>query len=481
MKLLSFIIISVNMTLMSQNMPVSEETSACIECHETVTPGIVEDWKTSRHAQTTLEEAFSLDHLSRRISVESLPESANSVIGCYECHSLNTDVHKDSFDHFDFKINVVVSPDDCKKCHPAEVKQYSGSKKAHAVDNLELNPVFSALVKSTISLSGYSDGKINLEEMSRHTKGETCLACHGTEITVKGMRTLQTELGEIEVPDLLNWPNQGVGRKNPDGSFGACTACHPRHSFSIETARKPYTCSQCHLEPDVPAYNIYKESKHGNIFSSEKEKWNWDEVPWKVGKDFKSPTCASCHNSLVVKNDGEIVVERTHDFGSRLWVRIFGQIYSHNQPENGRTYEIKNKDGLPLPVSFAGEEASDFLITDKIAAERKNSMETLCKTCHGGTWVEKNFERFENTLKESDEMVKTATEIMSDIWEKGIENKDNPFDEEAEKLWVRQWLFYANSVRYASAMMGPDYAAFKNGWWEMQQTIVRMHKKLSKE
>jgi len=37
-------------------------------------------------------------------------------------------------------------------------------------------------------------------------------------------------------------------------------ACHPRHGFSIEVARKPYTCSQCHLEPDVPGMYTKKAS-----------------------------------------------------------------------------------------------------------------------------------------------------------------------------------------------------------------------------
>jgi hypothetical protein len=30
------------------------------------------------------------------------------------------------------------------------------------------------------------------------------------------------------------------------------------------------------------------------------------------------------------------------------------------------------------------------------------------------------------------------------------------------------------STRYASAMSGPDYAAFKNGWWELTRNLQRM-------
>ena len=73
----------------------------------------------------------------------------------------------------------------------------------------------------------------------------------------------------------------GVGRINPDGSKGACTACHPRHSLSIEIAKKAYTCAQCHLQPDVPAWDVYAESKHGDIFFHCSTNRNFTSVPWR--------------------------------------------------------------------------------------------------------------------------------------------------------------------------------------------------------
>ncbi|MFO0794710.1 MAG: hypothetical protein U0586_11695 [Candidatus Brocadiaceae bacterium] len=79
-----------------------------------------------------------------------------------------------------------------------------------------------------------------------------------------------------------------------------------------------------------------------------------DECPWKVGVDFKAPTCATCHNSLLTTPDSKVIAQRTHDFSSRLWVRIFGLPYSHPQPKNGKTYLIKNKDAIPLPTDFWG-------------------------------------------------------------------------------------------------------------------------------
>jgi hypothetical protein len=56
------------------------------------------------------------------------------------------------------------------------------------------------------------------------------------------------------------------GRPNSDGTLGTCTACHTRHTASVEVARLPSTCGQCHLGPDHSQIEIYEESKHGVLF-----------------------------------------------------------------------------------------------------------------------------------------------------------------------------------------------------------------------
>lgn len=456
---------------------ISPETDDCISCHESVTPGIVTDWKTSLHSKNSFAIAVLKSEFEKRVSSKEVPNNLSEVVvGCYECHSLNAEKHKDNFEHYGYKINIIVTPTDCATCHKTEVDEYQNSKKAHALDNLQKNPVFNTLVNTTLGVKSVNENNISMVDATHFTKNETCYACHGTGIKVDGVRTITTDLGEIEIPKLTDWPNQGVGRINPDGSYGSCTACHPRHSFSIEVARKPYTCEQCHLEPDVPAYNIYKESKHGNIFDSKKEVWNWENIPWKLGVDFKAPSCASCHNSLLVNPQGELIVSRTHDFGARLWVRVFGLIYSHPQPKNGKTYEIKNSDGLPLPTTFDNHPAIDYLISKSEQEVRKTNMEKICTSCHGNNWVKSYFEKMDNTLLETDKMVETATKLMSYAWNEKLVDNKNPFDEDLEQLWVQQWLFYANSVRYSAAMSGPDYAAFKNGWWYLTKNLSDMQR-----
>lgn len=480
MRLLLLLCLSLTITILAQDEKAepktSRQTNTCIGCHEMSTPGIVEDWKRSRHAQTTLNQALGKEEIERRVSVKELPEGIDGdiVVGCYECHSLNPEAHTDNFEHMGNAVNVIVSPNDCQTCHPEEAEQYSGSKKAHAVDNLRKNPVFDLLVNT--SLATFHPDKNFETTVLPELNDVTCYACHGTEVKVIGTKTVSSSLGEIEVPELSNWPNMGVGRINPDGSQGSCTACHPRHSFDIKVARQPYTCGQCHLQPDVPGFDVYKESKHGNMFSTLKEEWDFDAVPWRLGTDFNAPSCATCHNSLVTTPDGDVVMERTHDFGSRMWVRIFSLIYSTPQPVSGKTYEITNKDGMPLPVAFDGTPASEFLISEEEQQQRREAMEGLCRNCHSTSWAEQYFTRFHKIVEETDKMTAASTALVAEAWEKGLADQENPFNEDIEFLWVKSWLFYANSVKYGAAMSGPDYSTFKNGWYEMVHNIEKMKK-----
>lgn len=428
-----------------------------------------------RHSKITPAQALGKPALERRISSEKIPDSLKGVVvGCYECHSLNASSHSDNFNHFDFKINVVVSPRDCQVCHEVEAQQFAGSKKAHAHGNLDGNPIYHGMVDTTTSVADAKDGKVVSAGSSQSTRNETCYACHGSKVEVVGTRTLKTELDEVVVPKLTNWPNQGVGRVNPDGSSGACTACHPRHEFSIEVARKPFTCAQCHRGPDVPAWEVYQESKHGNIFQSKEREWNWDHVPWTVGEDFRAPTCAACHSSLLVTPLGDVVAQRTHDFGSRLWVRLFGLPYTHPQPKLGNTTSIRNADGLPLPATFSGKLAEEFLIDAKEQNRRQDAMKGICRSCHNMDWAESHFDKLGHTIQVTDRMTRTATDLMQRAWDLGLASKANLFDEPIERRWMKQWLFYANSIRLNSAMGGTDHGTFETGWFDLTTHLQEM-------
>src|SRR4030065_404316 len=83
----------------------SQATKACLECHAASSHGIYQEWGTSKHYRAN--------------------------VGCYECHQAQTG-DKDGFKHDDYLISIIVSPQDCARCHAQEVAQFEESHHAKA-------------------------------------------------------------------------------------------------------------------------------------------------------------------------------------------------------------------------------------------------------------------------------------------------------------------------------------------------------------
>ncbi len=214
------------------------EATVCIECHRATTPGIFGDWAKSRHA--------------------------NANITCLDCHLVqpgDQDIargHEKYYSRSDLSygqekykvpIAAIVTPKDCSRCHPDEAVQYGRSKHAN-----------------TLEIIWKIDPWLNDGMNSDNERKTGCFTCHGTVVKLD-------EKGNI---DPKTWPNVGVGRVNPDGSKGSCTSCHTRHRFWVGEARMPEACDQCHLGPDHPQIEIYKESKHGTLYHAYKNETNFN-------------------------------------------------------------------------------------------------------------------------------------------------------------------------------------------------------------
>ncbi len=468
--------------LFGEEIPLSEATQECLECHAIFHPGIVAGWQKSRHANITPAEALQADDLALKVSSKDIPEGLQKVaVGCAECHNLRPEAHgAGTFEHNGYDVHTVVSPDDCRTCHAVEADQYSRNIMAHAYANLVDNTIYNQLEHSILGNRTLENGQLKVAPPDTDTREEACLYCHGTALKVSGTEVRDTDAGELEFPVTEGWPNQGVGRINLDGSKGACSACHTRHSFSIEVARKPHTCKECHVGPDVPAFKVYSASKHGNIYSSKKQEWDFQAVPWTVGKDFTAPTCAACHVSLLVNADDEVINERSHEMKNRLAWRIFGLIYAHPQPKSPDTTVIRNKDGQPLPTDFEGGFADKYLLTPEEQAAHTQTMQATCLACHGTSWVEGHFRRYHNTIKRTNAEILTLTDMMREAWQRGFAQGPgqgaNPFDESVERQWSDAWLFYANNVRFAAAMAGGgDYGVFADGRYHLSKATIDLH------
>jgi hypothetical protein len=461
--------------------PLSEATEECLICHEMLHPGIVGAWRSSRHSAISPGQAMAVEGLALKVSSKTVPEALKGVaVGCAECHLLRPDEHAGTFEHNGYRVHTVVSPADCAVCHSLEAEQYSRNIMAFAHGNLERNPLYQDLARHVLGSPSRQEGELVFRDPDEETDAVGCLYCHGTLLTVTGTENRETDLGEMSFPKIAGWPNQGVGRVNLDGSLGSCSACHARHAFSIETARKPYTCKECHIGPDVPVYKVYSASKHGNIYHSKKQGWDFTAVPWTIGEDFTAPTCATCHISLLVKPDGDLIVARTHQMNNRIAWRIFGLVYSHPHPRNPDTTVIRNKDGQPLPTALDGTPASAFLIDAAEQGKRRKEMESICLNCHGTSWVRGHFARYDRSHETTNADTLVATRILEEIWRRGHAEGPaaggSPFDEAIERRWADVWLFYANSVRFAAAMAGGgDYAVFADGRYAHAKRVAELH------
>lgn len=376
----------------------SKESEDCIECHKRTSASIYQQWGNSKH------------------------HGAN--VGCFECHSAE-EGDPDAFTHEEQLISIIVSPKDCARCHEKEVEQFNGSHHSKAGRILgSSDNVLAEVVEGNKGLKtsafpeGVSAAAVN-----------GCWQCHGTVVKV---------LGEGKL-DPATWPNTGIGRINPDGSEGSCTACHSRHSFSVAQARQPDNCGKCHMGPDHPQIEIYNESKHGIAFRANVENMNLDSSKWVLGEDYGvAPTCATCHMSAAkgVKDDQQPYEDQpvTHDVGMRIsW---------NNRPAISIRPELADeKMGLP-----GG---------DVNWQERRGNMIAVCVNCHNRNFVDAFYEQYDGLI---DLYHEKFAEPGLALYEASAPLRSQPkFSDEIDWTWFEIWHHEGRRARHGASMMGPDY------------------------
>ncbi|MCE5194449.1 MAG: cytochrome c3 family protein [Nitrospiraceae bacterium] len=347
----------------------SKESKACMGCHKPLHPGIVKPWEDSSHAKTN--------------------------VGCFECHQAKK-TSKTAMEHYGQTITVIVSPNDCAKCHPQEVKEQTTSH--HAKANQFTGSLDNVLGRLVTGEANFDLG---------------CTQCHGSEVVVeKG--------GKLQVGP---WPNTGVGRINPDGSNGSCTACHQRHFFNVKQAREPKTCGKCHQGPDHPQIEIYELSKHGIAYAAFQDKLNMDKNeakgPWVLGKDYiYAPVCSTCHMGATTK------LSRTHDVGARIkWT-------------------------LRPPISK--------ILPD--GEKKREEMKKVCSECHTSNWYNGFFTQFDRFVElYNEKFAIPSTNIMKFLYENKVIDP-TPFNDIVEIHYWHLWHHEGRRGRHGAAMHAPDWS-----------------------
>jgi len=345
-------------------------TEKCLTCHKKSNPALYLQWKDSAHGKND--------------------------IGCLNCHEAEeSDV--DAFKHNGETIATLVTPKDCGKCHEQIEKETSASYHAHAGE----------ILASADAYLAHAAGGHPIVIVG-------CESCHGAKVVI-----------DPDAPNKLSpttWPNSGIGRLNPDGSKGACNACHSRHSFSKYQARQPENCGKCHLGPDHPQKEIFEESKHGIAYYGYRDRLNLDKDKWVVGEDYyEAPTCSTCHMSAT-KNQPV-----THDVGMRISWTL-------------RPPVSKHKDNWE---------------------QKRGNMKDVCSNCHQTRFVNGHYFQYDALVNLYDEkFAKPAGEIMKMIKEAGVMENPAAFSNQVEWEYWELWHHEGRRARMGAAMMGPDYA-----WW----------------
>ena len=342
----------------------------CMTCHKDKSPGIYRQWYKSEHAKHN--------------------------VTCIDCHHADAG-DPDAFEHEGALIATLVTPKDCGACHGQEQAEVENSYHATAGEILESADAYLAHAAGghPVAIAG-------------------CESCHGAKIRI-----------DPESPNRIarvSWPNSGIGRLNPDGSKGACNACHTRHHFDKGQARRPESCSKCHLGPDHPQKEVYEESKHGNTFYTHVGEMNLAADRWVVGEDYDAaPTCATCHISASPTQ------QTSHDVGRRI------------------SWTLRPK------VS---------VMKENWQAKREN-MKGVCTTCHGEQFVDGHYFQFDGVVQlYNRKFAEPAGEIMALVRQKGLLERPAEFGNDIEWIYWELWHHEGRCARHGVSMMGPDYT-----WW----------------
>lgn len=342
----------------------------CVACHQHTNLGLTMQWRNSAHAA--------------------------EGVSCLDCHQAEKS-EVDAFVHEGAWIATLVTPKDCGQCHPGEMEQVDGSYHATAGLILDSNDAYLAHVTAgqPAAIAG-------------------CESCHGNKVKI-----------DDNSPNKLarqSWPNSGIGRLNPDGSKGACNACHSRHSFSVAQARQPETCGKCHMGPDHPQKEVYEESKHGIAYYTHLNAMNLNAKTWVVGQDyFEAPTCATCHMSATKTQP------LNHDVGTRISWTLRPVISVH-------------KDNWQ---------------------QKRSNMKEVCSACHGPVWVDGHYYQFDGVVQlYNDKFAVPATDIMSILKKNNALMNKADFSNDIEWTYWELWHHEGRRARHGASMMGPDYT-----WW----------------
>lgn len=397
---------------------VTEEAASCIACHSQKTTAIVQDWSKSL--------------------------MAHAGVSCIDCHSVSKDnpmanQNCPGVKGTNIYLSAMVSPKTCARCHPNEVRQFEES--GHARGAIQI-----VAQKADQALLAHED--MDMPQYKDPVFMTGCAQCHGSVV----------KMGADHMPADGTWPVHGIGTVYPDGGVGNCVACHLNHQFSIAQARKPTSCGACHLGPDHPDIEIYKNSVHGVLFEAHGKEWHWDSPPggWQPAVDYSAPTCATCHMS------GINGLQPTHNVDMRLKWNLWAPV-------------SKERTGGHESAAATYMETGKFTPGNHLAgnpigpqAARKDMLR-VCAACHSSGFAGNYLSMADKQIELYNQYSRAALEMINTLKEKHLVMKD-PWADPALRTYYYMWHHEGRRMRQGAAMEGPDFSHW-HGVFQLQQSL----------
>jgi hypothetical protein len=356
-------------------------TGKCAECHRRETSAVIHQFEMSQHA--------------------------TKGVNCLDCHQPQSG--QESMDHRGFVIAKHLTSANCRSCHATEYAQFERSR--HAA------PAWAAVTGP----EGFSAEQVAFSE----------------KFHPGAVKRPPSPLVQLEGPAATSSGCQkchDIGRPNADGSIGTCTACHARHSTSIELARTPETCGQCHMGPDHSQIEIYHESKHGVMFHAQHRHFDLTADPKSLTtRDMPVPTCATCHMS------GLEGLKVTHDTTERLSYFLF-QAVSEKRP----TY-----------------------------AQGQVAMQETCLKCHTEPSIRKFYSEAEDVVRSTNDLVKEAEKVIQGLQDEKLLTPA-PFDEPIDFLYFDLWHYFGRTAKHGGFMGGADFVQW-HGFYELKAKLAELN------
>jgi hydroxylamine dehydrogenase len=361
----------------------ADSSDECITCHRTATPGIVDQFSHSSMAAAS--------------------------VTCRNCHEVPAN-YPGAVEHEGSYILAAPTTARCQQCHQAEVAQFYQSR--HSL------PAY-------VAVAGSKDLSPTLLAMYQAIP-------EGTFAPDKARNAIAVLEGSTIMPFACE-NCHSIGVPAADGSVGRCQKCHIRHEFSLEQARKPETCNNCHIGPDHPQWEIYQESAHGILYATTGSTWNWNVEPGNLTViDFPAPTCALCHMSGFGANG------TTHDVGDRLSWFLFSSL-SPKRPN---------------------------------WQDNRSHMQSVCFECHNENFISNFYTSADAATQQVNDWVTASNDLVAPLQKQGLVNTNN-FDEPLDFTYFNLWHYWGRTTKFGTWMQGPDYTQW-HGAYPLQQTLAEL-------